>query len=328
MTGARTVVALALATVAATAVAFGATATLPERIRAVAATYYARAATLATVTNRYSIMDYYQRLIDDAANLSDRASRPSPVRMQIEQSEAQLDLSLAQQLLNNSFIPIQSIRGAGETFVRSSKDGTMEPVAVYVPQHYVPHSNAPLVVFLHGLHQPESDLIAPLFMQEIAEQNDTVVVAPYGRAYFDFVGSESDVYDAYDAALDAFPTPATRRYLAGFSMGAISVFKIALIRPDGWSALMSIAGALPNNEEYSVVYAMHNMRFYVVTGERDAVVPPINQLSTATFLRDAGLAVSFYSVPDGTHSLYALRSAVGRAWADMIRGTVRAPIGL
>ena len=47
-------------------------------------------------------------------------------------------------------------------------------------------------------------MVAPLFMQQIAEQNDTIVVAPNGRGYFDFGGSESDVYDAYDAAVKAF----------------------------------------------------------------------------------------------------------------------------
>ena len=72
MNGARIRVALlALATVAA------APQGLPERLRAVAATYYARAAQVATITNRYSAMDYYQRLIDDAGTLSDPASQRS-----------------------------------------------------------------------------------------------------------------------------------------------------------------------------------------------------------------------------------------------------------
>lgn len=306
----------------------GATGSFPERLRSVAATYYARATTISAITNRYSTMDYYQRLLDDADTLSDPATQQSPVRLQIVQAQAHLDLSLAQQLLSDTFEPMESIRGAGEALVRSSKDGTMEPVAVYVPQHYSPNNPASLVIFLHGRLQPESQLVAPLFMQQIAEENNTVVVAPYGRGYYDFAGSESDVYDAYDAAIKAFSTTPTRRYLIGFSMGAVSVFKIALMRPDGWAAIMSIAGALPNTEEYSVVADMHNARFYVVTGEQDQVVSPSNSVSTATSLRNAGLAISFYSVPDGTHSLYALRSAIARAWSDMIRGTIRAPLGL
>jgi phospholipase/carboxylesterase len=322
MTGARVVAALlVLGTTAATA-------SLPERLRSVAASYYAHATTIATITNRYSTMDYWQRLIDDAGTLSDPASQRSPVRMQIDEAQAQLDLSLAQQLLNGAFVPMSSIRGAGETFVRSSKDGTMQPVAVYVPQGYAPKAAVPLVVFLHGRGQPESQLVAPLFMQEIAEETHTIVVAPYGRGYYDFDGSESDVYDAYDAAVRTFATPPARRYLAGYSMGAMSEFKIALMRPDAWSALMSVAGAIPTKEQYSVVAAMHNLRFYVVTGEQDQVVPTNNSIATATLLRNAGVAISFYSAPDGTHSLYTLRTAIARAWRDMMRGAIRAPLGL
>ncbi len=322
MTGARICAALlALTTVAAVS-------SLPERLRSVAATYYAHAATIATITNRYSTMDYYQRLLDDAGTLSDPASQRSPVRMQIAQAQALLDLSLAQQLLSDTFLPMESIRGAGETFVRSSKDGTMQPVAVYVPQRYSANATVPLVVFLHGRLQPESQLVAPSFMQQIADESNTIVVAPYGRGYYDFGGSETDVYDAYDAAVKAFAIAPARRYLVGFSMGAVSVFKIALMHSDDWSGLMSIAGALPNDEQYSVVAAMHNMRFYVVTGGRDPVVAPYNSVATATTLRDAGLAVSFYSLADGTHSLYSLRPVVARAWSDMIRGVVRLPFVL
>lgn len=312
---------LALATLAATSDP------LPERLRNVAAAYYAHAATIATIANRYSTMDYYDRLIEDAGTLSDPASQRSPIRMQIVQAQALLDLSLAQQLLADTFVPMQSIRGAGETFVRSSLDGTMQPVAVYVPHNYAPGAGLPLVVFLHGRLQPESQLVAPLFMQQIAERNDSIVVAPNGRGYYDFAGSEGDVYDAYGAAVKAFAIPRSRRYLIGFSMGAVSVFKIALMRSDDWTALMSIAGALPNDEQYSVVAALHNMRFYVITGDRDAIVAPTNSIATATLLRNAGLAISFYEQVDGIHSLYSLRATVDRAWSDMLRGVVRPPIG-
>jgi predicted esterase len=319
----RAMVCVALLGLATGAVA----ASLPQRLRVVADAYYAHAPAIATITNRYSAMDFYQRLLDDAGTLSDPAIQQSPVRLQIVQGQAQLDLSLAQQLLSNTFVPMQSIRGAGETFVRSSQDGTMQPVAVYVPQNYTRNRGLPLVIFLHGRLQPESQLVAPLFMQEIAEKNDTIVVAPYGRGYYDFAGSESDVYDAYDAAVKAFATPPARRYLIGFSMGAVSVFKIALMHADDWSALMSIAGALPNNEQYSVVSAMHNTRFYVITGDRDAIVAPTNSIATAKLLRNAGLAISFYEQTDGTHSLYSLRTVVQRAWSDMLRGVVRPPLG-
>lgn len=209
---------------------------MPERLRSAASAYYAHAATAATRTSRDTTMDYYRRLLDDADMLSDPASQRSPARLQILETQAQLDISLAQQLLSGAFVPMNTIRGAGETFVRSSQDGTMQPVAVYVPERYSPDRPTAVVVFLHGRLQPESQLIAPLFLQTIAEETGTIIVAPYGRGSYDFDGAERDVYDAFDAAVRAFRIGRSERYLAGFSMGAVSIFKIALMRPDAWSA--------------------------------------------------------------------------------------------
>ena len=68
-------------------------------------------------------------------------------------------------------------------------------------------------MFLHGHPQSESSLIAPGFIDELAERSNTIVVAPYGRGYYDFHGSESDVYDALDAATNAFTIDPRKRYL-------------------------------------------------------------------------------------------------------------------
>jgi acetyl esterase/lipase len=73
---------------------------------------------------------------------------------------------------------------------------------------------------------------------------------------------------------------------------------------------------------------MPNSRYYIVTGARDQIVPTRYAIATAAILRDAGLAVTLYSQPDGTHVLYSLRSVLSKAWNDMTRGVVRSPIGL
>ena len=50
----------------------------------------------------------------------------------------------------------------------------MQPVALYVPSTYTPEKPAPLVVFLHGRLQPESHLIAPEFIESLAESTGTI----------------------------------------------------------------------------------------------------------------------------------------------------------
>jgi dienelactone hydrolase len=203
----------------------------------------------------------------------------------------------------------------------------MQPVAIYVPTGYSAPRPASLVVFLHGHSQPESHLIAPQFIQDLAEETGTIVVAPYGRGSYDFAGSESDVYDAYDAANRTFTIDPRKRYLIGYSMGGFAVFRLAPIAPNDWSAEMSIAGSLLGSRTQGVT-AMRNGRYYILTGARDDNVPTAYPTATAIFLRDAGLPVTFYSQPDGTHSLYSLRSILSKAWTDMEHGVVRSPAGL
>ncbi len=272
-------------------------------------------------------MDYYQRLLDDADLLNQPA--PSYYTQQMWQHSlqgiSQLDLSLATQLVTRSYHSMASIRGLGEAFVRSSKDGTMQPVAVYVPSGYSPKNPAPLVVFLHGHLQAESHLLAPQFIEDLAEQTGTIVIAPYGRGYYDFRGSESDVYDAFDAANQAFAIDPHKRYLAGYSMGGFSLFRIAPMHPTDWSAVMSIAGSLLGSRAPLVLSKMRATRFYVLTGARDDTVPTLFPTLTAVYLRDAGLPVTFYSQSGGTHLLYSLRSILSQAWNDMENGVVRIP---
>jgi pimeloyl-ACP methyl ester carboxylesterase len=298
---------------------------IEAQLRTAAAAYYSDVVRVARITSRYSAMDYYYRLRDDADSWADPAAsyhRSEEVRNAFA-AMSELDLSLAMQLMGRSSQPLGTIRGLGETLVRSSKDGTMQPVAVYVPTQYSPAKPARLVVFLHGRDQPESHLMALPIVSELAERTNTIVVAPYGRAYYDFKGSESDVYDALDAANDAFTLEPEHHYLAGYSMGGFSTFSIAPIRPADWTAVLCVAGALVQQKAHMTTTKMRGIRVYVVTGALDSIVPTQWPQLTASYLRDSGLRVSFYSQPDGTHDLRSLKTAFPSAWDDMENGVVR-----
>ncbi len=291
-----------------------------------ATSYYANLAKIAKVTSRETTIDYYQRLLDDQDML---LNEPAPVGYDQATWEisthgiATLDLSLANQLLTDTITPMASIRGLGETFVRSSKDGSMQPVAVYVPSSYVPGKDAPLIVFLHGNPQSESQLLAPRFVRELAEANGTILVAPYGRGYYDFRGTKEDVYDALDAAEKAFSVDPRKRFLVGYSMGGFSVFEVAPDRPNTWTAVMCISGALLGSDAPRVLAFMPSTPFYVLTGLKDESIPTQYPTVTASYLSQQGIPVSFYSLPNGIHRLISLLPILTLAWADMVHGVVR-----
>ncbi|MBV8371812.1 MAG: dienelactone hydrolase family protein [Candidatus Eremiobacteraeota bacterium] len=275
-------------------------------------------------------MDYYQRLVDDSDLL--KAPLPDGYTVEMWQHSVEgvigLDVSLVNQLMSQSYQPMASIRGLGETLIQSSKDGTMQPVAAYVPTTYVPGRKAPLIVFLHGHPQSETSLIAPQFIDDMAEKTGTIIVAPYGRGYYDFQGSESDVYDALAAAEHAFAVDPRKRYLVGYSMGGFSVFLVGPMHPNDWSAVMSIAGALLGSRSHLVTAMMPSTPFYILTGSRDESIPTQYPTTTAVFLRNAGIPVTFYSDPNATHRLFTLRTIFEQAWNDMEAGIVRTPWSL
>ena len=297
-------------------------------LQATAAAYRANMVSIARLAGRDTTYDYYERLLDDVDLLDDQSIPAGYTAEQWSQTIrriASLDLSLARQLLEGSASSISSIRGLGEVLVRSSRDGTLQPVALYVPSGYAPDRPAPLIVMLHGHPQSETQLLAPLYIAQIAEQTGTIVVAPWGRGYYDFRGSVSDVYDALHAATRAFAIDPRKKFLAGYSMGGFSVFEVAPVHADEWSAVMCIAGALLGSDSSRVVSLMARTPFYVLTGSADESIPTQYPTATALFLHAAGLDVSFYSEPGGIHRLVTLMPILTQAWSDMLHEIVRAP---
>jgi dienelactone hydrolase len=303
------------------------TADLETQLDAAQKAYSANIVSEAKLVGRDTAYDYLQRLIDDRAALD----RPVPYGFEPQlwsgyvDDKATLDLSLVDQILSRNYRPLGDIRGLGETLLRSSRDGTMQPVAVYVPQSYRPGTAAPLVVFLHGNPQSETDLLAPPFIGQLAERTGTIIIAPYARGRANFRQSPSDVYDALDAATGAFTIDTRKRFLVGYSMGGFAAYEIGPMHSRDWTAVMSIAGGLLDRDTHLVIATMNQTPFYVLAGSADGTVPNQYSISTAEFLQASSVPISYYFQAGGTHSMMTLLPALTQAWDDMHAGVVRAP---
>lgn len=234
-----------------------------------------------------------------------------------------LDTALVDQALSGTAQPLGAIRGLGETFVLSAKDGTNQPIAVYVPSGYDPSRPVSLAIALHGRPQTETELLGPPWLRRLAEASNTIVIAPWGRGNYDFAEpAGSEVYDVVDAAEHAFAIDSHRVYLVGYSMGGFSVFKVGPLHGERWKGVMSIAGALLNSETDEVVRSFARLNVYVVNGGDDASIPPKYGAQTVEVLARAGLSVGFYQEPHGTHALRTLNRVLTQAWNDMLAGRV------
>jgi len=281
--------------------------------------YLAHIGPISHLTGSDVAYDYVVRLNEDI----DALSAPSPYLTRI----ASLDNDVVAQYVANAPHPLAQIRGFGTTLVRASSDNTIQPVAVYVPGSYDPKRPAPLVIFLHGREQTETQLLAKPDFARLAESTGSIVVAPYGRGYYDFhADATTDIYDALAAAKGAFDIDPHRQYLAGYSMGGFSIFEVGVVHPADWAALMCVSGGLLSDQDANAVLReMHPVPLYVVTGKNDADIPTTYTTQSAGFLRFNGMAVSYYQQVDGTHRLETLSPILEAAWSDMHRGVVRDP---
>ena len=299
---------------------------LTARLDAAAKQYNAAIPAVAPVTGTDTAADYLQRLLDDRELFPIKDVPDGYTRAQYEQiagTISELDINVANQLVHRNYARMSDAPGLHEVFVKSTVDGTMQPVAVYVPAAYDRRKPAPLVVFLHGHPQSESQLLAPAFIEDLANSTGSIIVAPYGRGYYNFRKAASqDVYDAFDEALRTFTIDPRKRFLAGYSMGGFSVFEIQAIRHDAWSAVMCISGGLLGPDAPRAVSALRMTPLYVLTGDNDESIDPKYTTESAQYLAMSHIDVTFYDQHDGTHRLVTLLPILSRAWHDMHDGTV------
>jgi pimeloyl-ACP methyl ester carboxylesterase len=238
-------------------------------------------------------------------------------------SVTKLDMEAVDQLVSGTPAPLRAVPGLHEVLVPSRVDKTWQLVAVYVPPSVKPQ-RAPLAVVLHGNPQTESELLGQPYLRRLADRTGTIVVVPYGRGIYDYAEpAGTDVYDLLGAVQGAFAVDRGRTYLAGYSMGGFSVFKIGPRGGYRWASVLCISGAILNSGVRPVSIAWHDMRLYVVTGAHDASIPTAYGEQTAGYLAGLGLPVSFYEEPAGTHALRTLVPSLERAWDDMHAGVTR-----
>lgn len=235
-----------------------------------------------------------------------------------------LDSSIVRQVLAGKSDPWTGIHGLADRLFVSKHDDTLQQFAIYVPPAIGPDPS--LVILLHGNPQTEAELLSGPYFMNLADSTGTILVAPYGRGNYDFAQPAADeVYQLLDEITPAYHIAPHRTYLAGYSMGGFSVFKLGPMHGDRWKAVMCISGAILNSEAGQVADALRRTPFYIVNGARDDSIPPVYGLMTAQFLDGIGIPTEFDQEPTGTHYLASMLPALTRAWHNMLAGALKNP---
>lgn len=270
-----------------------------------------------------------ERLDGDASGieLGNRPSWMTPADYEAHNTVLfKLNASLITQLASGKYHALGEVRGADDTLYRSPVDGTLQPLAAYVPASYDPRTPAALVVFLHGRTWSENDVIATPTVRQIADATGTIVVAPYGQGDNQYADPAStDVYGALDAAERAFNVDRQRVYLAGHSMGGYGVFIVAPKHPQLWAAVLAASGGMVTETLTPALTALQHTPVYLVVGSDDPIVPHGYMAQNASLLQHSGIEVHYYEEPGGLHSIVTISKSFKQAWTDMLAHRTLAP---
>lgn len=235
---------------------------------------------------------------------------------------AALDESLVNQLIDDTAAPVSQTPGAAAIrLVRASADGTLQPLAVYLPATYDTQKSVPLILMLHAQGQTETELLSEPSLRKLADDTGAIFAVPWmrGDRAIDTVTGK-DAYDAL-ALLEAnYKVDKRRTYLAGVSLGGFDVFMLAPLHPDRWTAVLSIAGTLTNDDKDGFVKAMRGKAAFLVIGSDDPLVKVEYVRGAAAYLTANGVDCHYYEERGGAHSLESLQPSLQHAWTDMLAG--------
>lgn len=140
----------------------------------------------------------------------------------------------------------QSARGLIVRGYRSRIDQSAQPYGLEIAEGIDLKNPAPLVVWLHGRGDQQTDLH---FIQERANKKGqfqipgAIVVHPFGRHCLGFKSAgEIDVLDAIEAVCDNYSVDRDRIVLAGFSMGGAGAWHLGAHYAERWCVVAPGAG--------------------------------------------------------------------------------------
>ncbi|NOU94360.1 esterase [Paenibacillus sp. LMG 31456] len=191
----------------------------------------------------------------------------------------------------------------------------MQPSYVYeihMPPDFDPKKNYPAIFTLHGKGSNEKNmlsLVEPLL-------HDFIIIAIRGDLrlgtgfqYYELKSLGNPIRELFDKAIqqledmiryatDKYPIDPLRRYLLGFSQGAILSVTLALIMGEQIKGIVALNGYVPDfvKTEYPL-QSIQNVSVFVSHGEYDSVFPIRIGKETAAYMQSRTPHVTFHTYP-------------------------------
>ncbi len=249
--------------------------------------------------------------------------------------------------------PIEPPAGYREEGYWADNDGSFQPFVRFIPTGKPRQLKRPLLVFLHG-YSPALNLInwawIPFSMVAFAEQDDWLVVAPFGRGNTDYQGiGEQDVLRAIEEMVARHGADTNRIVLTGHSMGAMGVWSIGAHYPDRFAGLLPVSGRgdfyfwkrrpatqwprwqqLLIDAEFggSLIENLARIPIYSVHSRDDDLVPVEEARHMAEKVRAVNSTMIYRELPEGGHLIFekTLADPEVRQWLRTLTSAAPPPL--
>ncbi len=196
---------------------------------------------------------------------------------------------------------------------------------VFLPKNRDPNKKFPVMLYLHGSGSRGQDNREQAWafdsaIGSVKDKVDFIVVLPQCRGDLAWISDEMSKYAlaTLDETVKEFNGDPDRVYLAGFSLGAHGVWRIASANPGKFTALMPVSGhvipfesASPDAAYTDVAKAIGQTPVWIFHGAKDDAVPVDTARKIVKVLEQQGSQKMKYTeYPDDGHLIF------GKAFAE------------
>jgi phospholipase/carboxylesterase len=183
---------------------------------------------------------------------------------------------------------------------------------IHLPPQLDPNRMYPVIFTLHGKGSNEHNmygLVEPISDEFIIIGIRGNLIIGTGYQYYELKSLGNPVRETFDKAIhelqsfikyvtDKYPIDAARRYLLGFSQGAILSLTLALTMGEQLKGIVALNGYIPEfvKKEYPL-RSLEHVSVFISHGEHDSVFPIQIGHETAAYMKQLTPRFSFVMYP-------------------------------
>ena len=194
---------------------------------------------------------------------------------------------------------------------RSEIDGTLQPYSVFIPETYEKNVPIPLFVSLHGSGVDEKRTIQHV-TRVLRNKLSCIILSPKARGLSDWYLGDSgkDVIECIAHLKKLYNIDERNIILDGFSMGGYGAWRLGLLYPDLFKAVIIRSGAvaapfhLKGDKIVDLLDKGKGLNIFIVHGDKDNAVPVENARKAVEKLNELGIKYSYTEVKGAAHGGY------------------------